>query len=97
MSLARSLRILLALLLLGAQHLALAHQIWHVGDKSGQPAQLQLCDKHEALGTVAGALNGAVMKFDAEPATTLAVLLACLPAASTPGFVPTSRGPPSLL
>jgi len=97
MSLARSLRILLALLLLGAQHLALAHQIWHVGDQSGQPAQQQLCDKHEALGAVAGALNGAGMTLDAESAASLAVLRACLPAASTPGFVATSRGPPSLL
>ncbi|TAN51420.1 MAG: hypothetical protein EPN19_12305 [Betaproteobacteria bacterium] len=97
MSLARSLRILLALLLLGAQHLALAHQIWHVGDKSGQPTQQQLCDKHEALGTVAGALNCAAKALGAEPAASFAVLWTCLSAASTPGFVPTSRGPPSLL
>lgn len=97
MSLARSLRLLLALLMLGGQQLAVAHQIWHVGDKSGQPAQQQLCDKHEALGTVAGALNGAAMTLDAEPATSLAVLRARLPAASTPGLVPTSRGPPPLL
>jgi len=94
---ARALRILLVLALLCAQQLALAHQVWHLGDTSGQPAQQQLCDKHEALGTVAGALNCAAMTLVAEPLAPSAALHACISAASTLGFIPTSRGPPSLL
>ncbi|TAK45215.1 MAG: hypothetical protein EPO29_02015 [Betaproteobacteria bacterium] len=97
MSIARPLRILLALMLLCAQQLALAHQVWHLGDQSGQPAQQQLCDKHDALGTVGGALHGAAMApLGEEAAFFFAVRPACVPAASTPGLAPASRGPPSL-
>lgn len=97
MSPARSLRLLLALLLLSAQQLALAHQVWHLGDKSGQPAQQQLCDKHDALGTVGGALHGVALAFVADAPRISAVSLACVPAASRPGFVPAPRGPPPSL
>ncbi len=96
MSIARPLRILLALMLLCAQQLALAHQVWHLGDKSGQPAQQQLCDKHDAFGTVGGALHGAAMALLGEEAVFFAVRPACVLAASTPGLAPASRGPPSL-
>lgn len=96
MSFARPLRILLALSLLCAQQLALAHQVWHLGDKSGQPAQKQLCDKHEALGTVAGALHGSAVTQVADAPAGFVVSCACVPAASTPGSIPSSRGPPSL-
>ncbi len=51
------LRILFAVALLNAQHAALAHQIWHFGDQGTQPAQSELCGQHNALGTVAGALE----------------------------------------
>lgn len=97
MSIARALRILLALMLLCAQQLALAHRVWHLGDRSGQPAQQQLCDKHEALGTVGGALHCTAIALVAHAPGGFAVSCACLPAASTPGFIPTSRGPPSFL
>ena len=97
MSIARPLRILLALMMLCAQQLALAHQVWHLGVKSGQPAQQQLCDKHEALGTVGGALHCSAIALVADAPGGFAVSCACVPAASTPGFIPTSRGPPSLL
>ena len=94
---APALRILLVLALLCAQQLALAHQVWHLGDTSGQPAQQQLCDKHEALGTVGGALHCSAIALVADAPGGFAVSCACVPAASTPGFIPTSRGPPSLL
>lgn len=97
MNLARQLRILLALALLCAQQLAFAHQVWHLADDGGQPAQQQLCDKHEALGTVGGALHSGAVTLVANALGEIPVACACLPAASTPGFVPTSRGPPSLL
>jgi hypothetical protein len=97
MSRARWLRILLALMLLGAQQLALAHQVWHSGGKNTQPAQQQLCDKHEALGTVGGALQGAPVAVATGALGTFAISCAGVRRASTPGFTPASRGPPSLL
>lgn len=93
----RLLRILLALLLLSAQHAALAHQIWHLGDKKSQPAQQRLCDQHEALGTVAGALDGAAPVLPALEAIEFACAPSDLPAASLPGLAPSSRGPPAFL
>jgi hypothetical protein len=93
----RALRILLALALLGAQQLALSHQIWHAGKDGSQPAQKQLCVQHDALGTVAGALDAPIAAFAGEtPATSSFVCLA-LPSASTPRLAPSSRGPPALL
>ena len=93
----RALRILLALALLGAQQLALAHQIWHIGKASSQPAQERLCVQHDALSTVAGALDAPAAVFTGEtPAASSFVCLA-LPSASTPRLAPSSRGPPALL
>jgi hypothetical protein len=97
MALGRTLRILLALLLLSAQHAALSHALAHL-DPQGVPAeQKQLCDQHDAFGSVAGAVGCA------NPPTLAAVrplsnsFVADLPAASAPGLEPSSRGPPSLL
>lgn len=93
----RALRILLALALLGAQQLALSHQIWHAGKDGSQPAQKQLCVQHDALGTVAGALDAPIAAFAGEaPAVSSCACLA-LPSASTPGLAPRSQGPPSFL
>ena len=97
MRLAQCLRILLALLLLNAQHAALAHQAWHAGDKSGPPSQQQLCDMHEALGTVAGALDCAGIAPVAVAPAGFFVSRADLAAVCTPGRAPSSRGPPVLL
>jgi hypothetical protein len=97
MKLARALRILLALALLGAQQLALSHQIWHFGDHDSQPAQQQLCDQHDALGTVAGALDAPIPLLAAHATTGLSFQCLELPSASRPGLAPSSRGPPTLL
>jgi hypothetical protein len=97
MKLARALRILLALVLLSAQQVALAHQIWHVGNHDSQPAQQQLCDQHDALGTVAGALDSPVPLLAARATTSLSFQSLELPSASRPGLAPSSRGPPTLL
>ena len=93
----RALRILLALALLGAQQLALAHQIWHFGKHGPQPVQERLCGQHEALGTVAGALDAPAAAFAGEAPTEIAYLFVALPSAATPGLAPSSRGPPTLL
>jgi len=97
MPLGRALRVLLALLLLSAQQLALSHQIWHFGKDAPDPAQEQICGHHDALGTVAGAV-------DSPPAAALCVAPvevffqhATLTPAATPGLAPSSRGPPSFL
>ena len=91
------LRVLLALALLNAQHAALAHQIWHLGDHGTQPAQNQLCDQHDALGTVAGAVDGPIALFAGEAPSDFLPRSAALPSATTPGLAPSSRGPPTLL
>ena len=92
----RALRILLALLLLSAQHAALSHAVYHV-DERGLPAeQKPLCDQHDALGTVAGALDGAHLPLAAVVPPVPICCCADLPAASTPGLAPSSRGPPTL-
>ena len=96
MALVRTLRILLALLLLGAQQLALAHQLWHVGKHGPQPVQEQLCDQHEALGTVAGAVDAAAPPPADDAADFFPIATAALPAAATRAPAPSSRGPPAL-
>ena len=96
MNLSRALRVFFALALLSAQHAALSHEVWHLGKHGPQPAQKQLCDQHEALGTVAGALDSPVVPVACErPADFLFPSLAHA-AASRPWLAPSSRGPPAL-
>ena len=97
MKFARALRILLALALLSAQQLALSHQIWHVGDHSSQPSQKQLCEHHDALGTVFGALDAPIPLLAAHATTSLSFQSLEPPSASRPGLAPSSRDPPALL
>jgi hypothetical protein len=96
MNLAHSLRIFLALALLNAQHAALAHQVWHLGDYGTQPAQNQLCDQHQALGTVAGALDCPIVQPSGEARADFLYRFPELPALTAPGLAPSSRGPPPL-
>ena len=93
----RAARLLIAVALLAAQQAALGHQIWHLGKQDSQPAQGQLCEQHEALATVAGALDCATLD-----ATFVATRDAPLPFiaqrdAPAPRLAPASRGPPQLL
>ena len=97
MNLTRSLRILLAILLLSAQQAALAHQIWHFGDYGSQPAQEQLCGQHDALGTVAGAVDSPCTLLPGDAPADFSFHSVELPSAATPGLAPSSRGPPTLL
>jgi len=96
MSLGRVLRVLLAAALLSAQHAALAHQIWHSVDQKSQPAQKQLCGQHDALGTVAGAVDSGTVATPAELPPAFAVRSVTVPEARSPGLAPSSRGPPAL-
>jgi hypothetical protein len=90
----RALRILLALALLGAQQLALSHQIWHAGKDGSQPSQTQLCGQHDALGTVAGAMNAAMAPILTESTADSCVTSIVPHAAKSPALAPSSRGPP---
>lgn len=103
---ARLARVLLVIAFLGAQHLALAHQIWHAGGPAsselaakppaGKSSQDRLCDFHGSLSTVLGAVSGkATIVVAAVPAQTPFALPAALSRIlDTP--VPSSRGPPIL-
>jgi hypothetical protein len=97
MNFARTLRLILALALLSAQHAALAHQIWHSGDGKTQPAQKQLCGQHDALSTVAGAVDGPLTLAVACAPADFSNCFIVLPAATSPGLAPSSRGPPASL
>jgi len=92
---APALRILFALALLSAQHVALAHGIWHLGDHSTQPSQKQLCDQHEALNTVAGSVDCPMAPAAVDAPRDFLRCFVALPAAATPGLASSSRGPPT--
>lgn len=80
--------------LLAAQQAALEHPLWHVGtaDESSP-----LCEQHDALGKVLGAIDCAVPAFAAE-APAAAPIAAVSPSARAGApLEPSSRGPPSLL
>ena len=98
MSPARLLRVLLlAAALLSAQHAALAHAIWHSAGHKSQPAQKSLCLQHDALGTVAGAVDAAIVIVPTEAAVAPEYRSLVPPAAKSPGLAPSSRGPPASL
>ena len=91
----RTLRILFALLLLSAQQAALSHAISHVDDRGLPNEQKLLCDQHDALGTVAGALDCALPPLTGAALPVPVFFAVDLPAVSTPGLAPSSRGPPT--
>jgi hypothetical protein len=97
MRLARVLPVLLALALLSAQQAALSHQLWHLLDHGSQPAQKQLCDQHDALGTVAGALDSPILQLGGVVPANFSLCFIARPLVATPGLAPSSRGPPALL
>ncbi len=93
----RAARLLVAVAMLMAQQAALAHQVWHLAKQDSQPAQSQLCEQHQALATVAGALDCA--SLDAPfVATRDAPLPFVAPAVThAPRVAAVSRSPPELL
>lgn len=80
--------------LLAAQQAALEHPLWHVGTADEKSP---LCEQHDALGKVLGAIDCAVPVSKAEaPAAT--AIAGVIPAPASPALVtPSSRGPPTLL
>ena len=100
MGLSRTWRLLVVVALLFAQQAALAHQVWHSAAKS-KPAAEQgkktnpLCEQHEALGTVLGALSGAALHSPAIEPAAIHFSAAAVPAARISLLSPVSRGPPA--
>jgi hypothetical protein len=96
---ARIARLLLIAALVAAQHSAIAHGVWHSAGAAQQSSQSEgvLCDQHEALSTVLGAIGNAAVAQppQAEPARAApAAAAACAPTALV---APSSRDPPTLL
>lgn len=101
------LQIMLAVTLLAAQQLALAHGVWHIQDRLPAGSQLHdtdkhnaqfgACDFHNAFTEVLGAVNSvASMPVVALNLAERALEFA-LPSAHALLIVPASRGPPALL
>jgi hypothetical protein len=90
----RILGAVLVAVLLAAQQAALEHSLWHVG---AADQQSPLCEQHDALGTLLGAIDCAPAVLT-EEAPLAAAIAAVVPAAraGTP-LQPSSRDPPALL
>lgn len=93
----RAARLLIAIALLVAQQAALGHQIWHFSKQDSQPAQSLLCEQHQALATIAGALDCA--STDSPFIATRDAPLPFVARAAIPAPRPAavSRSPPELL
>lgn len=87
-------RLLLAVALLLAQQVALAHQVWHLGKNPSQPGQAQLCEQHDALATVAGALDSPIIEMPVVATRDAPGELAFSPGAGAPRVSPACRSPP---
>jgi len=87
------LRLCLALALLCAQQVALAHALGHAARQDASPVQ-QLCSFHGSMDTVAGAVDCAPPTFASAAPESHTSCVIVLPAAPLRGIVPTSRGPP---
>jgi hypothetical protein len=89
--------LLLALALLAAQQSALAHGVWHAAGAGQAQQQDKLCPLHDALGTVAGALDAPVaapVSFEVEN-QAFGLQPDCGLSRTAP--LPHSRGPPAAL
>ncbi|HTL25753.1 MAG TPA: hypothetical protein VL280_04015 [Burkholderiales bacterium] len=93
----RAARLLIAIALLAAQQAALAHQVWHLGKPDTRPGQSQLCEQHQALATVAGALDCTLSEATFVATRDAPLPFAVRPGAPAPRIAAASRGPPRLL
>ena len=98
-------RLLLVAALLGAEQAAVAHELWHAArDVAGfpQPAQgdgngqSSLCDLHDLLGSVLGAIEGSAAASSPPSETFARPGAAWVPRGSADAVHASSRGPPAL-
>ena len=93
-------RVLLVCAVLIAQQTALAHELWHASggpaaQDSKSPAGKKLCDLHDLLGTVLGAVSGKAPQVDLLSLCQIQFFAAASSTAQNRPLVPQSRGPPA--
>lgn len=95
-------RVLLACALLLAQQTAFAHGLWHaagatVASEEGKPATGKpLCDLHDLLGTVLGAVSAAPPQLDLLSLCDIGFSAAAPAAAKSRALAAHSRDPPAV-
>jgi hypothetical protein len=93
-------RILLVCAILLAQQTALAHDLWHAGGAPAQgsksPDGKKLCDLHDLLGNVLGAVSVAPPQTPLLSFSEVRFVAAAARAAERRPLAPQSRGPPAL-
>ena len=93
-------RILLVCAVLLAQQTALAHDFWHASGAASQhsksPDGKKLCDLHDLLGTVLGAVSVAAPQTDLFSFSDIGFFAAAACAAERRPIAAHSRGPPAL-
>jgi len=94
-------RVLLVCAVLLAQQTALAHELWHAAGvqkagEAGKPAKKALCDLHDLLGTVLGAVSVAPPLTDLLSLSDIGFFAGAWRAAERRPLAPQSRGPPAL-
>ena len=93
----RAARLLIAFALLVAQQAALGHQIWHLGKQDSRPAQGLLCEQHQALSAVAGALDCAPLDVPLVATVDAPLPFVAQAVIPAPRVAAVSRSPPVLL
>ena len=89
-------RVLLVCAVLLAQQTALAHDLWHATPHAQKAGKAKLCDLHELLGTVLGAVSVAVPQIDLLRLSEIGFAPAAAGAAESRALAAHSRGPPAL-
>lgn len=79
-----------------AQQTALAHDFWHSAQAQKAARGDKLCDLHDLLGTVLGAVSAAVPHTNLLSFCDIAFSPVAGSAAQPRALVPQSRGPPAL-
>jgi hypothetical protein len=88
-------RILLVCAVLLAQQTALAHDLWHATAQKAGKAD-KLCDLHDLLGTVLGAVNAAPAHAELLSFADVGFFSIAVRAAESRPLAAPSRGPPAL-
>jgi hypothetical protein len=104
-----ALRLLVVAALLAAQQVALSHQVWHLGRGAGAPTSLPsasngqsqppngtLCEFHDSMGAVLGALSCAIPVARDETCPEPGFAPVSVAARRAVPLKPSSRDPPRL-
>jgi len=87
-------RLLLVCAVLLAQQTALAHDFWHATSQQSSGETQKLCDLHDLLGTVLGAVNALSVSHDVLSLADARFALFSALAADARPLAPHSRSPP---